>query len=37
MKKELTIGFCVVVALFALFLGINFLKGINILKAANYY
>lgn len=37
MKKELTIGFCVVVALFALFLGINFLKGINIFKAANYY
>ena len=37
MKKEITIGFCVVVALFALFLGINFLKGINIFKAANYY
>ena len=37
MKKELTIGFCVVVALFALFLGINFLKGINIFKAATYY
>ena len=37
MIKELTIGFCVVVALFALFLGINFLKGINIFKAANYY
>lgn len=37
MKKELTIGFCVVVALFALFLGVNFLKGINIFKAANYY
>lgn len=36
-KKEVTIGLCVVIALFALFMGINFLKGINVFKAANYY
>lgn len=36
-KKELIIGLCVCVALFALFLGINFLKGVNVFKAANYY
>lgn len=37
LKKEATIGLCVIIALFALFLGINYLKGINIFKAANYY
>lgn len=36
-RKEILIGLCVVVALFALFFGINFLKGINVFKAANYY
>lgn len=36
-KKEIIIGICVVLALFALFLGIDFLKGINIFKPANYY
>lgn len=36
-KKEIIIGLCVVFALFALFMGINFLKGINVFKAANYY
>lgn len=37
LKKELIIGLCVVVALVVLFFGINFLKGVNIFKAANYY
>lgn len=36
-KKEIVIGLCVVIALFALFMGINFLKGINVFKTANYY
>jgi len=36
-KKEVVIGICVVGALLALFMGINFLKGVNIFKAANYY
>ena len=36
-KKEIIIGLCVVIALFALFMAINFLKGINVFKAANYY
>lgn len=37
LSKEVIIGFTVLVALFILFFGINYLKGINILKAANYY
>lgn len=37
LKKEATIGLCVIIALFILFMGINFLKGVNIFKAANYY
>ncbi|MDE5942001.1 MAG: MlaD family protein [Muribaculaceae bacterium] len=37
LKKEATIGLCVIIALFILFIGINFLKGVNIFKAANYY
>lgn len=37
LKKEATIGLCVVIALFMMFIGINYLKGINIFKAANYY
>lgn len=36
-KKEIVIGLCVAIALLALFLGINFLKGVNVFKAANYY
>lgn len=35
--KELTIGLCVVLALLILFFGIDYLKGINVFKAANYY
>lgn len=36
-KKEIVIGLCVAIALLALFFGINFLKGVNMFKAANYY
>jgi phospholipid/cholesterol/gamma-HCH transport system substrate-binding protein len=36
-KKEVVIGMCVFAALFMLFIGIDFLKGINVFKAANYY
>lgn len=36
-RKEVIIGFWVVVACVILFFGINYLKGINIFKAANYY
>lgn len=36
-KKELLIGVLVVVALLVLFFGINFLKGVNLFKASNYY
>lgn len=35
--KEVKIGLSVIVALAFLFFGINFLKGVNIFKAANYY
>ncbi len=37
LKKELVIGLCVVMALLVLFFGIDFLKGVNVFKAANYY
>lgn len=37
LKKELTIGALVIVALAVLFFGIDFLKGVNVFKAANYY
>lgn len=37
MRKEVVIGLLVILALAILFFGINFLKGINIFKAANYY
>lgn len=37
LKKELVIGLCVVIALLVLFFGIDFLKGVNVFKAANYY
>ncbi len=36
-KKELIIGGCVLITLAILFFGIDYLKGINIFKAANYY
>lgn len=36
-NKELTIGLCVALALLILFFGIDYLKGINVFKAANYY
>lgn len=36
-KKELIIGALVLLALALLIFGIDFLKGINVLKAANYY
>lgn len=35
--KEVKIGLSVIIALAILFFGINFLKGVNIFKAANYY
>lgn len=37
LSKELIIGLSVLVALFVLFFGINYLKGINIFKDSNYY
>lgn len=37
LRKEVLIGALVIVALVILFFGINFLKGVNIFKAANYY
>ena len=36
-NRELIIGACVIVALAILFFGIDYLKGINLFKAANYY
>ena len=36
-RKELMVGLMVALALVLLFFGINFLKGVNIFKAANYY
>lgn len=36
-SKEIKIGFAVLVALVILFFGINYLKGINLFKADNYY
>ena len=36
-RKELLIGLIVAIALAALFVGIDFLKGVNVFKAANYY
>lgn len=37
LRKELLIGLIVLVALAILFFGVNYLKGINMFKAANYY
>ena len=36
-RKEVLIGLIVIIALAILFVGVDFLKGINIFKAANYY
>lgn len=36
-SKEIKIGAAVLVALLALIFGINYLKGVNLFKAANYY
>lgn len=36
-SRELIIGMSVLVALLVLFFGIDYLKGINVFKAANYY
>ncbi len=36
-KRELVIGLCVLAALAILFFGIDFLKGVNVFKPANYY
>lgn len=37
MKRNFIIGLCVLVALAILFFGIEFLKGVNVFKPANYY
>jgi phospholipid/cholesterol/gamma-HCH transport system substrate-binding protein len=37
LSKEFIIGACVIAALVILFVGIDFLKGINIFKPANFY
>ncbi len=36
-SREIKIGAAVLVALVAIYFGINFLKGVNIFKSANYY
>lgn len=36
-NKELAIGLSVVLAMLILFFGIEYLKGVNVFKAANYY
>ena len=37
LRKEVIIGLLVIVAMLILFFGINFLKGVNLFKAAKYY
>lgn len=37
LRKEASIGLLVILALVILFFGINYLKGINLFKASNYY
>ncbi len=37
MKRNFIIGLCVLVALAILFFGLEFLKGVNVFKPANYY
>lgn len=36
-KKETIIGACVIIALVVLFFGIEFLKGVSLVKPSNYY
>lgn len=36
-RKEVLIGLIVLIAMAVLFVGIDFLKGVNVFKAANYY
>lgn len=36
-RKEVIIGFCVILALVILFFGIEYLKGLNVFKPSNYY
>ncbi|MDE6283058.1 MAG: MlaD family protein [Muribaculaceae bacterium] len=36
-KKEVIIGLCAVIAIAVLFFGIEFLKGVNVFKPANFY
>ena len=36
-NKELIIGISVIVALVVLFMGINYLKGVNLLNPTNFY
>ena len=36
-SKELTIGLVVLISLVVLFVGIEFLKGVNVFKPSNYY
>lgn len=36
-SKELTIGFVTVVSLVILYIGVNYLKGVNVFKPANHY
>ncbi len=36
-NREVIIGLCVIAALAILFLGIDFLKGVNVFKPSNYY
>jgi phospholipid/cholesterol/gamma-HCH transport system substrate-binding protein len=36
-RKEVIIGLCAIAALAFLFFGIDYLKGVNVFKAANYY
>lgn len=36
-KKEILIGLIVIIAMAVLIIGIDFLKGVNVFKAANYY
>lgn len=36
-SKEVVIGLCVLIALVVLFLGIDFLKGVNVFAPSNYY
>ena len=37
LTKEVKIGFAAIISLLLLYYGINYLKGINLMKPANYY